>query len=216
MKPFDIAIAKFAGLELREQLLVTGALAISLYFLVDLSLLGPQQKRIERLRQQDQAHKTELVTIQKALAETEEPAKGIASPANDHAVLAALKKQIADAEAIYAQLDGSASQVGALVAELLEASPGLTLVSLKTLPVAPFLGAENKPGGEANTIIYKHGVEVRVKGNYLTLLSYMENLQKHPHPLFWAEAGLDASAPPDAMLKLVIYSLSRQSSTPLR
>lgn len=216
MKPFDIAIAKFAGLARREQLLVAGALAISLYFLVDLSLLGPQQKKIERLRQQDQAHKSELLTINKALAETEDLAKGAAPPADDRAVLDGLKKQIADAEAIYTQLDGSASQIGALVAELLEASPGLTLVSLKTLPVTPFLGAENKPDSGANAVIYKHGVEVRIKGNYLTLLSYMENLQKHPHPLFWAEAGLDASAPPDAVLKLVIYSLSRQSNAPLR
>ena len=57
---------------------------------------------------------------------------------------------------------------------------------------------------------------VSVKGKYMALLSYMENMQNYPKRLFWSEAKLDVSAYPEAVLTLVIYSLSDQSSSPLR
>lgn len=217
------SIAKFTRLSLRERLLAVVAVAAVLYFIVDMLLLGPQQKKINALRQLDKSHMTELVATNKTLAELEiDTAKSAAQMAEDQITLDALKKQIADAAAFYGQTDATTSQVGALVRELLGASPGLTLVALKTLPVATFYMPENKAAGEVNGIrkvLYKQGIEVSVKGNYMALLSYLENLQKYPKRLFWSEASLsvsEVSVHPDAVLKLVIYSLSEQPSTPLR
>jgi len=226
MKFLEASIVKFAGLDLRERILLVAATAVVLYFTVDLALLGPQQKKMESLLKQDKTHQTELAAINEALAVMAAKAPDVAAPsANDPATLDALKKQIADADSIYRQLDSTTSQVGTLVEELLAASPELTLVSLKTLPVAPFQetdnmpGSSGKPGGPGNDsakTIYKYGVEVSIKGNYMALLAYMENLQNYPHALFWSEAKLDVPAHAEAVLKLVLYSLSRQSSSPLR
>ena len=115
---------------------------------------------------------------------------------------------------------------GALIKELLSANPGLTLMSLKTLPAVVFYTPPQQVavnGSEPQNIalkaqgsIYKSGVEVSVKGKYMALLSYMENMQNYPKRLFWSEAKLDVSAYPEAVLSLVIYSLSEQSSSPLR
>jgi len=225
MKCLEASIVKFAGLDLRERILAVAATAVVLYFTVDLALLGPQQKQMVSLRLQDKTHQTELAGINKVLAALAATAPDVAAPsANDPATLDTLKKQIADADSIYRQLDSTTSQVGTLVEELLVASPELTLVSLKTLPVAPFQGLDNKPGSgkpgepgiDVAKTIYKHGVEVSIKGNYMALLAYMENLQNYPHALFWSEAKLDVPAHAEVVLRLVLYSLSRQPSSPLR
>lgn len=213
MNSLNVTIAKFAKLQPRERLLAVVVAAVVLYVIVDMALLGPQQKKIKDLQQLDQAHQTDLASINKILAEL------VISPnqmSRERATLDELKKQIADADAFFSQADATTSQVGALVRELLDASPGLTLVSLKTLPVARFYSPENKAANEVQKTIYRHGVEVSVKGKYMSLLSYMENLQKYPKRLFWSDAALDVSVYPDAVLKLVIYSLSDQPLSSLR
>lgn len=225
MKFIDQWIARFNKLALREQLLAVVAMAAILYFAVDFALLGPQYKKTVQLRAQDQANKIELASISKTLAELDKPAAKQADPlARDRALLEDLKKQIAEADAFLGQANATTPQVGALVREMLGASPGLTLVSLKTLPVTPFYmpktpaADKDKPAAKdaaPQTPIYRHGVEVSVKGNYLALLPYLENLQKYPKRLFWSEAELKVSAYPDAVLRVVIYTLSEQPSSPL-
>jgi MSHA biogenesis protein MshJ len=222
---FKDLMASFAKLHLRERLLVVVALAALLYFIVDVALLEPQQNKLKNLQQLDKAHQTELVAMNNALAGIEQAASKSAVPsANKRAALDELKKQIADVDTFFGLVDTTTSEMGALVKEVLNASPGLTLVSLSTLQTEPFYsppqskaGGDNKAAMEpAPKTIYKQGVAVSVKGNYLALLSYMENLQKYPKRLFWSDAKLDVSAYPDAVLKLDIYSLSAQPSSALR
>jgi MSHA biogenesis protein MshJ len=63
--------------------------------------------------------------------------------------------------------------------------------------------------------VYKHGVEVAVKGNYLDLLPYLDKLQKYPKRLFWGDAKLNVAAYPEVVFTVVIYTLSEQSGSPL-
>ena len=225
MNSLNELMARFNKLHLRERLLATAAVAAILYFIVDVAMLKTQQERIKDLQQLDKAHKTELASVNAALAEAEKKAVAVSEQVSrDRAILDMFKKQIADADALLEQSDTNTSQVGALLKKLLDANPGMTLVSLKTLPVTVFYSPEIKAGKdgkaaepmEAQRTVYRHGVEVSVKGDYLALLSYMENLQKYSERLFWSEAKLDASTYPDAVLKLVIYSLSDQASPSLR
>ncbi len=64
-------------------------------------------------------------------------------------------------------------------------------------------------------IIYKHGVEITVKGNYAQLVSYMEKLQKFPKRVFWSEAKITVSPYPVSVLRIVIFTLSDQPLAPL-
>jgi len=223
MNSLNVSIAKFAKLKPHERVLAVVVVAVLLYGVADIALLVPQQKKIKDLQRLDQAHQTELASINKTLAEMGNGMSNSSDqPSKDRAVLDELNKQIADVDAFFGRADTTTSQVGALVRELLDASPGMTLVSLKTLPVVQFYSPASKASGsdkaakEAQKIIYRHGVEVSVKGNYMALLSYMENLQKYPKRLFWSGATLDVSVHPDAVLKLVIYTLSDQPISLLR
>lgn len=229
MKFLNDSIARFARWSMRERLLALAAVAAVLYFSADFALLGPQQKKIKAVRDLGQANTTELASINQVLAQMENAEVKAREPLpRERATVAALKKQIADVDAFFGQADPTTSPLGALVRELLDANPKLSLVSLKTLSPTEFYSPANaapasgnaakgnKDNKEVPKTVYRHGVEVSIKGNYLALLAYLENLQKYPGRLFWSEARLDVSTYPESVLKVVIYTLSDQPSAPLR
>lgn len=221
------SISRFNKLSLREALLLATAISLFVLFIVYLLLLLPQQKKIKSSQLLIQSQQAELASIKSMIALKEkEVALNLKSLQENLIARDELQKQVDEINIFFGQSDPSTSQVGALIKELLSANPGLTLMSLKTLPAVLFYtppqqGAAN--GSDLQNLalkaqgnIYKNGVEVIVKGKYMALLSYMENMQNYPKRLFWSEAKLDVSAYPEAVLTLVIYSLSEQSSSPLR
>jgi MSHA biogenesis protein MshJ len=225
MNPLQRSLAKFLKLGLRERVLIVVVLALVLYFALDQALLKPQQYKIKQLQQLNSAHQTELALVNNALAEFEKKTPSGVDPSTiNAAALDAIKKQIIDADALFGDVDATASQTGTLVKKLLDASPSLTLLSLNTLPTTPFFTVESKPGASNNAAgstpvlpktIFSYGVEFSIKGNYMALLSYMENLRKYPKRLFWSNVNLDVETYPNAVLKMSVYSLSAQPNSPL-
>jgi MSHA biogenesis protein MshJ len=101
----------------------------------------------------------------------------------------------------------------------------MTPVSMRTRPDEPLsaLGAGPQaapapspaaPGTAApapaptTELLYRHGVEVTVRGNYLDMVDYMSALEAMPTRLFWGRAQLDVEAYPAARLTLTLYTLS--------
>lgn len=221
------SISGFNKLSLRERLLTAAVITVLLFFIGYLFFLVPQQKKIQYSQLLIKAQQAELVSINSEIAIKEnEVTTGIDLLEKNRNARDELKKQIDKGNVFFGQSDPSTSQVGALIRELLSANPGLTLISLKTLPVVMFYTPSQKSTASVGELpnsalgvqknIYKHGIEVNVKGTYMALLSYMNNMQKYPKRLFWSEAKLDVSVYPEAVLTLVIYSLSEQPSSPLR
>lgn len=109
-----------------------------------------------------------------------------------------------------------------LLQSILRANGKLALVSLTTLPVSQLGGpqadadvAKNppKPGAAvpASGIIYRHGVQVTVRGNYLDMIDYMAALEALPTRLFWGQAAFEVDEYPQARLTLTLYTLSLDS-----
>ena len=233
MSSLNRLMNKFDNMDLRERLLALLGAAIILYFIADTALLKPQQKKIINLQQLTKNNQAGLISTNEVMTMLEKDALHTSEQqAGNRATIEELKKQISEAETFYSQTDPSTSQVGALLRELLADTPNLTLVSIKTLPGTMFFSPENMTGGsgqkaalsanannEVQKTIYRYGVEVSIRGNYMALLSYMENLSKYPKRLFWSEAKLDVTgsvnADMDAVLRLVIYTLSDQANSPL-
>lgn len=139
--------------------------------------------------------------------------------------------------------NAAASQVSILVRGLIKNNPGLTLVSLKTRPGVVFytppapppppkqsglqtevekalakLKKEEAPKAApavtlVNKPLYKHGVDVSVRGSYPALIAYLEDMQKLPQRIFWSEASLDAANHREVTLKLVVFTLSDQPTS---
>ncbi len=77
------------------------------------------------------------------------------------------------------------------------------LAASTTSSAAPAAGAA-RPAA----LLYRHGVEVTVRGNYLDMVGYMGALESMPTQLFWGRAQLEAETWPNARLTLTLYTLS--------
>jgi MSHA biogenesis protein MshJ len=60
----------------------------------------------------------------------------------------------------------------------------------------------------AGTVLYRHGVELTVRGSYLDMVDAMGALEALPTQLFWGRAQLDVEDYPNARLTLTLYTLS--------
>jgi MSHA biogenesis protein MshJ len=123
-------------------------------------------------------------------------------------------------------------RIAGLLESILKTNGRLQLVSMKTLSVSPISdGAyplKTKPARlEAAPVaepvapaaperlpmtplelLYRHGVELTVRGNYLDMVNYMDALQAMPTQLFWGRAELAVEEYPNARLTLTLYTLS--------
>jgi MSHA biogenesis protein MshJ len=88
--------------------------------------------------------------------------------------------------------------------ELLERNRSLSLVDLKTLPAVPIAG--QRPGAQGG--MYRHGLELTVRGTYRELYDYLHALENLPHQLYWGRAELTVDAHPFLTLKLTVHTLS--------
>ncbi len=226
MKSFKQALLKFQALTLREQLVAVAAAVVVLYFLLDWALLTPQLKQNKTLQGQIALQKTELNALTKVMAElsTSQPVEDLSK---DRAERDDLRARVAQAETLFGQA-ASQAPLGELLRAMVVARPDLTLVSFKTLPSEVFYrpppaaapsaqGAASapKPAAPPQLTLYRHGIEVAVKGKYPALLAYLQGLQSSPNRIFWSSVKLDVAAYPDEMLSVIIYTLSDRADTPL-
>jgi len=239
LKPW---MARFDRMDLRQRAGLLAATAAVMYFVLSLGLVGQDEARKIAHRKRIAAQKVELETVQKdirelSLALEHDPNKPL------QLQLEGIKRTIVETDALLAQLDAAAPQAaGAVLRETLATTPGIELLSLRTLPAtlafqskpAPVVPA--KPAATPATpapgakdaapkpeiaprpprSIYRHGIEISIKGNYLALLPYLEKLQKYPGRLYWTdEISLQVQSYPIAVLKLSVYTLSAQPTPPL-
>lgn len=217
------SIEKFEQKTLRERLLLLAAIAVVLFFCVDSFLLTPQKKQLKQLAAQIETDQAALQQLSQQIAQ----AKGQLARRNapDHqAELDTLLHNIETVDALLSEDDGSALQLAALLRAMLHTAPGISLLSLKTLPVTALLGqpsAANKNKTAADTmpppiVVHRHGVEIIIKGNYLALLPYLARLHDYPKRLFWSELRLEVEKHPNAILRLSLYTLSEQKAAPIQ
>ena len=234
LKPW---MARFDRLSLRDRAGLVAASAAVMYFVLSVVLVGPDEARSITLKKRIEAQKAELEAVRKDIKEL----SGLLEHdpnAPQLAQLDGLKRTIAEADALLAQLDGAAPRAaGAVLREVLGTTPGLEMVSLKTLPVtvafqskpAPAAPADPAPAAATSApgakdaapkpefaarpprSIYRHGIEMSIKGNYLALLPYLQKLQNYPGRLYWGDVSLDVQSYPVAVLKLTVYTLSGQA-----
>lgn len=100
-----------------------------------------------------------------------------------------------------------------LLESLLSRHAGLRLVSLKTLapqsvlPVVAVKEGEAKPA-ERSFDLFRHGVEIRLEGNYGQLQAYLTQLEKLQQKLLWGALSYRVIDYPRAEMSLVVYTLS--------
>ena len=221
MKAWNQLSERVAKMSLRERGIVFVAVLALLYVLFDTVALAPLGVRKKAAVAQLNQSQTELQVLGVQL-DVLSRGKSADPDAANKAKLEDLRRKIAafetEAKEQSAQLI-SAQRMRSVLQELLASRPGLELVELKTLPEStldlspPQKGAaagakpEASASGEAGTI-YKHGVQVKVRGSYLELLGYLKQIETLPVRVYWDNLQISVVAHPVLALEFTIYTIS--------
>ena len=220
----------------REQVgVLVGGVALA-FLVAEILLINPAQTRqgvakreLSRMEVEGNAVGAQLSTLQ---------AERAADPdAQNRQRAAKLRMQLADADGKLRSRSAELvppDKIQAVLERLLSRNGRVELVELRTLPLdalsaepqVPAAAAAGAPaaatpapaadaaaaagaaGTNAPPLIYRHGVEVTLRGSYFDLLSYIKDVESLPLRVYWGHMDLNATRHPVITIRLVIYTVS--------
>jgi MSHA biogenesis protein MshJ len=218
---WELALVRIDELSLRERAMIFAAAAFLLISLINAALLDPllaKQKALSAEVVQQQEKMKELQAQMQALLQAKQD--------DEHSPLrlriAQLRQQL-QTQDTYLQTRRDRlvepGKMAALLEQVLNRNGKLQLVALKTLPVSllvekPAARDDAAPiqGDERQKQIFKHGVQITVRGSYLDFLDYLAALEKLPTQMFWGEVSLSVEQHPEALLTVTLYTLSMEKA----
>ncbi|MHB8743025.1 MAG: hypothetical protein ACYC9L_07835 [Sulfuricaulis sp.] len=216
--PLDDLKARLRGLadridamSLRERGLVFVTILVAAYFIAVNLLFRPVivekdqlQKQVDQVRTETRQMNTQIQNM-------------LGNGTNDPQ--AAKRQKIAALQDNLRQLDASLAQVTAglvspkdmtrLVQQMLLQDHGLQVVKVESLAATPLVQGNGEASADG-TMVYKHGMRIELKGNYLDILRYLKSLEAMPWKVFWGQVTLKTDKYPDSHIDLLIYTLSTQ------
>ena len=216
---------KIDGMSLRERALIFAAIAFLLVALVQVLFIDPllaeQKKLSAKLTQQQEKMKEIRAQIETSLQARQDDAN---SPLRQR--LVQTRQQLADGDAyLQSRRDRlvAPEKMADLLGLVLSKNSKLQLVNLQTIAAAPLIEkATDKPGGagiaaanaaaELDKQVFKHGVQITVRGSYLDLMQYLVTLEQLPTKMFWGAAKMSVAQYPAVELTLTLYTLSLDKS----
>lgn len=220
---WELVRGKIDGMSLRERVVIFLAAAFVLVASVNAVLLNP-------LLVKQAALSAQLVQKQEKMKELQAQLHSHSQARQDdqHSPLRTrleqLKQQLQEQDG-YLQSHRDRLVEPDKMANLLELvlskNDKLQLIELKTLPASPLVEkpqavaqppAADLPAGQqqpdAQKQVFKHGIQITVRGGYLDMLRYLDALEKMPAQMFWGEVSFSVDKYPDAVLTLTLYTLS--------
>jgi len=211
------AVARFEALKPRERTMVFVAGAVLIGWLVFMLAIDNEWARHRQLSANISRQQTMLAQLQAQTAEL------MRASAQDPDALG--RARIEELRAQLAQFDAELRSVQQglvpptrmtrVLEDVLTRNSRVQLVKLKTMPVTALVDREAKgepvkavTPGNADRLVYKHGIELTLEGGYLDLLDYLTRLEKLPWQMFWARTGIDASHYPRVQMTVMLYTLS--------
>lgn len=219
--------ARYTALSPRDRALLPGALCFAILMLGHLLVIEPAYKERRTLQQRLEQETNDLTVAQAQLTVLQARLKN--PDAELRTQLEALRLQARQADDQFKKLQSSlvpAQDMSDWLSGLLQAQRGLQLVGLRTLPVTsvteladgkkpaaaqPAATAASSPAADTATPdgwLYRHGVEITVRGHYPELVAYLQTLERMPRRVYWGELKLDAQQSPAVVMTLVVYTLS--------
>ena len=209
--------ASIDDMSLRERTMIFIAAAFVVISLMNVLLLDPllaRQKLLSSKMEQRQEKMKELQAQMQNMLQAKRDDEH--SPLRDR--LVQLKQQLQEQDSyLQSRTDRliEPDKMADLLRKVLDNNGSLQLVELKTLPVSLLIEkpqgvATNPPDGQTGSQkqIFKHGVQITVRGGYLDLIRYITALEKLPEQMFWGEASLSVEKYPDSLFTLTLYTLS--------
>ncbi|MBQ5964133.1 type II secretion system protein M [Massilia sp. ZL223] len=214
--------ARIDALTLRERGLLFAAAAAVIVFVGHTMVLGPIYRAQDLLRDQISQQRNNMIGLDGEIT-AKVQAYQVDPDAPARARLQAVQEETAAlGDSLLAMEHGLVppERMAPLLDTILRANGRLKLVSMRTLPAegvgapagadktAPAAAPARDAAAKPADLLYRHGVEVTVRGNYLDMVDYMSALEAMPTRLFWGRAQLDVEEYPASRLTLTLYTLS--------
>jgi len=211
--------ARVDALSLRERVLAFAAAAAALLFLAHFFVLGPMFARQDEMAAQIARQQNNITGIDTEIAQALQAYQRDPDAAVQERLSAVRTEAAALGDSLRAMQRGLVppERMAPLVESILRAHGRLQLVSMRTLPpmavgadaAAPApAAAPGVPPAQLPELLYRHGTEVVVRGNYLDMIAYMQALEAMPTGQFWGNAELAVETWPTARLTLTLHTLS--------
>ena len=215
--------AKVDAMSARERVFIFSAVAVLLVSLVNILLLEPLFMRQKLLQIQVSQQQQQMSAVQSQIAALlQENSPNSNSP--QRIQINQFRQEIEEGSAFLKSSRERLVQPEKMaehLRQILSRNNRLQLVTLQTLPVTPLLdvqGAKNveqagvtpttTPPVSQDKQVFKHGVQLTLRGNYLDLMQYLGALEKLPQQMFWAKAQMSVVKYPNNELTLILYTLS--------
>jgi MSHA biogenesis protein MshJ len=216
--------ARIDALSQRERILTFAAAAAALVFMAQMSVIGPLLRKQELLRSQIVQQQNSIAGVNEQITRKLEEAQADPDAAVRARLQAAREESGRLTGSLRAMQQGlvAPERMAPLLEAILRADGRLKMVSVRTLPVEPLsaIGAKKGADGEAaapaagakaaakRELLFRHGVELTVRGSYLDMVDYMAALEALPTQLFWGKAQLEVEDYPSVRLTLTLITLS--------
>jgi MSHA biogenesis protein MshJ len=203
------------AMALRERAMFFGAVALVLVTLLQVFLLNPVMSRRNQLSAQIAQQEDETRAIQTQIQALVRPSVQDQNELNRDR-LKSLREQFAQLDRQFEQQQQqfvAPEKMVAMLENMIVKNRKLQLISLRNLPgagLSPGAGGRARAGGGRE--VFRHTVELSVKGSYFDLLDYLATLERMPQRVFWDGLELSVAQYPQSVLKLTIYTLSLEKS----
>lgn len=190
------------GLAQREKILGAMVILAAGYFLVDRTLLAGFAEKRAAIEIERTAVDARVAVLKQRLSSK---ASALAASESDLTAKRAerdrLKAQMAAAAVIERNLREQPLSAAMLMRRALQTpNPRVIVESAKLLSAAAL-----QTGGA--TPMYRHGVELQIRGSYADLLGYLEGLERDER-ILWSALRLNTASYPELTLRVSIYAIN--------
>ncbi|MGS0743385.1 hypothetical protein ACVBEF_16405, partial [Glaciimonas sp. GG7] len=214
---------------LRERIAIFAGIVSILILVINAFVFDAQFDEQKELTEKTQMRQTKIAQMQTEI----QTIVGAQAFNPDAANTLRLQNLQTKSQELRADLQGLSSvlvkpeNMAALLEQILIRNNGLHLVSLKTLPVSSLgqstdiapkvspqqiMKSASVPSAPtpdmSHSAIYKHGVEMVIRGKYPDMLAYMTALEAMPSHLYWGRVTMQVDTYPETTWTLSVFTLS--------
>lgn len=216
------------ALSLRERVLLTVTATVIVLGGGELFVLAPMVERFEHRAQAIVMKQQEIDAMRSVIGDLVARYRRDSDAAN-RARLAELRTALSETDAPLTRLTAgmvAPEEMAKLVEDVLLSNQHLDLVQMQNLAPEELLQthAESAPpegatdqtrpalSQTADIALYKHGLELSVKGRYAELVRFLRTLEALPWKVAWGKVRLEAYEYPLSKLVLVVYTFSLEEA----
>ncbi|MFT6896127.1 MAG: MSHA biogenesis protein MshJ [Paraglaciecola sp.] len=204
---YQLWFHKYLAMTQREQLLILGSGVILIVVVGYLLVIEPIGLNRTRLEQDIAAQQRQLGSLQ---MQSDLLSEELANDPNRRLAktLLALQQKSGDLDLRLRQSMANlvpATQMPALLAELLSQSRNVKLVALQSIAPTPVL-SNVKEASDIN--LYRHGVKLTLEGNYFDIQQYLQKIESLTWQFYWKKFDYKVAAYPKAVVEVQLYTLS--------